>query len=141
MIANSTFERLQEWDLLARLGWGEARSEGPLGILAVMWVALNRSTKRKRALKDVILQPWQFSCFNTNDPNREKLLDAQSIEPVPWGWAEGIAKLVLGGHTMDPTGGASHYYSVAIAPPRWARPETGWTELTVIGRHIFGIAR
>jgi spore germination cell wall hydrolase CwlJ-like protein len=135
------FEYLPEDVLLATMAWGEARGEQPPGILAVMWVAKNRSDKRNRALKDVLLQPRQFSCFNPGDPNYEKLFAARVLEPEAWGVCLGISRLLLGGHTLDPTGGALNFYSHSIPPPRWARPEAGWQELTEIGRHIFGIAR
>ena len=134
---STNFERFSEEALLAMLGWGEARGEGALGILAVQWVAKNRADKRNRALKDVILQPWQFSCFNPG-PGQEKLVAAAHLEPESWGMSLGSAGLLLGGHTLDPTAGATHFYSVTIQPPRWTK---GWIELTQIGRHIFGIAR
>jgi spore germination cell wall hydrolase CwlJ-like protein len=134
-------ERMPEGILLALMGWGEARGEGPVGILAVMWVAKNRADKKDRALKDVLLQPYQFSCFNAHDPNLGKMLSVEKDDPDGWGAALAIAKLVLSGFTRDPTGGASHFYATYIPPPYWAKVTRGWTELTVIGRHIFGIAR
>jgi spore germination cell wall hydrolase CwlJ-like protein len=137
----SDFEHFNEDVLLAMLGWGEARGEPERGILAVMWVARNRSVRGSRALKDVILQPWQFSCFNDRDPNRDRLLTAEEKEPASWAKCLAISRLLLSGYTLDPTGGATHYYSTSIAPPYWAYVTRGWTELTVIGRHIFGIAR
>ena len=136
----SDFEHLAEETLLAMLGWGEARGEGALGMLAVMWVAKNRSDKRMKALKDVILQPFQFSCFNPLDPNHSQLFEAEK-EPDTWGFAKGAANLVLRGYTIDPTRNATHYYSLAIPPPIWARPDKGWVELTKIGHHVFGVAR
>lgn len=130
-----------EEELLTMLGWGEARGEPTHGILAVMWVAKNRSDRRQRALKDVILQPWQFSCFNERDPNRAKLITASVDDPKNWGIALGAARLLLSGWTRDPTGGATHFYSVRFPVPYWAKAEKGWKELTQIGNHVFGLAR
>jgi spore germination cell wall hydrolase CwlJ-like protein len=135
------FEHLPEDVLLATMAWGEARGESAAGILAVIWVAKNRSDKKSRALKDVILQPRQFSCFNPGDPNREKLFSAKILEPEAWGACLAITRLVLAGHTLDPTGGATNFYARTVPVPKWARLESGWIELTEIGRHVFGIAR
>lgn len=124
--------------LLALLGWGEARGEGPLGILAVMWVAKNRSDRRLMPLESVILQPMQFSCFNKSDPNRDRLLMADKDEPISWGQCSALAEVLLAGHTTDPTNGASHYYALSMpAPPNWVK---GWRETAVIGGHVFGVA-
>jgi spore germination cell wall hydrolase CwlJ-like protein len=106
-----------------------------------MWVVKNRANGKARALKDVILAPYQFSCFNDGDPSRDKLSMARIESPESWGACHAIARLILGGHTLDPTDGATHYYARSIPTPYWARPETGWVEHTVIGHHIFGRAR
>lgn len=123
--------------LLALLGYGEARGEGSLGILAVMHVAMNRAAKPNHTLEGVILSRMQFSCFNLNDPNRAHLLMADKDDPLSWGACAAIAELALGGHTSDPTGGATHYYASSIPAPPWA---LHWRETAVIGNHIFGVA-
>ena len=124
--------------LLAMLGYGEARGEGSQGILAVMHVATNRAAKGITTLKDVILAPYQFSCFNHNDPNRDLLLMADKDTPQTWGQCAAIAELVLTPNaTNDPTHGATHYYASSIPPPAWTQ---GWTQTAIIGHHTFGIA-
>ncbi len=65
-------DRLTEPQLLARCIWGEARGEPIQGKLAVAHVVLNRVKAQSyygKTIRDVILKPWQFSCFNENDPN------------------------------------------------------------------------
>lgn len=132
-------------DTLARTLWGEARGEGPAGMAAVAHVVFNRVAACSWWGRDVVAvcrQPWQFSCWNANDPNAARLprldtadadfrlaLDAARCVAA----AEGSgARRLPGG---DPTGGATHYYAPAVvAPPRWAR---GVTPCARIGRHLF----
>ncbi len=75
--ADRVFRRLDDIKLLSLVIYGEARGEPLAGKIAVASVVLNRLKKSGwfgKALKDVILKPYQFSCFNENDPNRIKLL-------------------------------------------------------------------
>lgn len=94
-------------NLLARLIWGEARGELPVGQLAVAHVVVNRVELgrygAKGGLKGVILKPWQFSCFDANDPNLPLLLQPPMREPFTCCLL--LAELVLVGLTVDPTGG------------------------------------
>ena len=71
-------------DIAARTIWGEARGEGPEGMRAVAHVIANRATKGGwwgDTLWSVCLKPWQFSCWNLSDPNRQKLLDLDKKTP------------------------------------------------------------
>ncbi|MBI5120055.1 MAG: cell wall hydrolase [Rhodospirillales bacterium] len=69
-------------DILARTLWGEARGESKAGREAVARVVLNRVAHARAKggrfwwggdIFSVCLKPWQFSCWNANDPNRAKL--------------------------------------------------------------------
>jgi len=74
---NKVFQELEDIRLLALAIYGEARGEPLGGKIGVASVILNRMKKGGwfgKTLKDVILKPYQFSCFNENDPNRIKLL-------------------------------------------------------------------
>jgi len=74
---NKNFRELDDVRLLALVVYGEARGEPLAGKIAVASVVLNRLKKNGwfgKTLKDVILKPFQFSCFNEDDPNRIKLL-------------------------------------------------------------------
>ena len=124
--------------LLALLGWGEARGEGPLGIAAVQHVVRNRSLRSGKPVEQVILAPLQFSCFNHNDPNYPKLLMADDYEPVAWGMCSALAIGVLGGWIPDPTGGALNYYAASMPNPPASTKD--WRETAVIGNQIFGVA-
>lgn len=125
--------------LLAATVWGEARSEGETGMRAVAHVMVNRIGSRfGEDLGTVILSPKQFSVWNRGDPNRRIVQnlarDPSSIATDPeWVVAERVAREVLGGQSVDPTGGALFYHTRAVRP-RWARVGQG---RQVIGQHVF----
>jgi N-acetylmuramoyl-L-alanine amidase len=123
-----------ELDALARTLWGEARGEGRRGLEAVAAVALNRRALGRWGadLAAVCRAPWQFSCWNANDPNRAKLLAVDARDPV-FALCLEIAAEALAGRLADPTGGATHYHA-AGASPRWTR---GLAPCARIGRHVF----
>lgn len=128
---NSFFSNLNDVELLARLIYGEARGEGVQGMLAVAQVAMNRAARPGwwgSNLKEVILHPYQFSCFND-------AYSAALINPSDDSWEDckKIAVIVLGG-VADPTFGATHYFADYIDPPNWA---AGMTHTATIGRHLF----
>ena len=84
-------------DLLARTIFGEARGEGRAGMEAVAWVVMNRvnSSRYPNTVAGVVFQEWQFSAFNTNDPNRIKLLSVTSEDAVfPAAQQEQMAELL-----------------------------------------------
>lgn len=136
--------------LLAMLVWGEARGESPEGRLAVAWVAKNRAVRRGWSLASVILQPWQFSAFNRDDPNRTKMLEPTKHDlPEVWDACAIAAQSVLAGLEPDTSNSADHYVRADL----WANPtpaghhvqwyhqievESGRTvETARIGRHVF----
>ena len=101
--------------------WGEARGQSYEAKVCVAHVIINRSNKWKRPLKSVMLQKWQFSIFNENDPNREKLLKAATLngEKV---WRDCVSATweALVSRSYDPTKGATHYYT-GRHRPSWAK--------------------
>lgn len=119
--------------------WAEARGEGAYGMLAVAWAIRNRAEKMKRDVKAVILQPWWFSSFNENDPNRKLLLDAHEQYRATWAAADAVSELFEKGITTDPTHGSTHYYNPMVATPKWGRGHKDWDERAVIGGHVFGV--
>jgi spore germination cell wall hydrolase CwlJ-like protein len=125
--------------LLAATAWGEARSEGEDGMRAVAHVMVNRIGDRfGEDLTTVILSPKQFSVWNRGDPNRRLVLNlvrdpARYASDGQWDAAERIAREVLAGQSVDPTGGALFYHTRAVRP-RWAPHGVG---RQTIGAHIF----
>lgn len=126
------FDTMPDVDLLARLIYGEARGEGAMGKLAVACVAMNRAAKPGwwgRTLKEVILKPYQFSCFNAE--YRDILIAPTG---AIWDVCRSVASGVISGITVDPTNGATHFYADTIAAPSWA---ASMVETAHIGHHIF----
>lgn len=128
--------------LLAATMWGEARSEGEDGMRAVAHVMVNRIGPRfGETLSTVILSPRQFSVWNRGDPNRRLVLNlVANPEPytsgenaLAWERAQTIAREVLSGQSVDPTGGSLFYHTRAVRP-RWAPYGVG---RQTIGAHIF----
>ena len=154
IVPGLTIEQQPESVVLRMLLYGEARGEHDAGgtleavaMLGVAWVVLNRARRKKMDPKTVILAPWQFSCFNANDPNRAKLLNAEKADPISWERADTVADLFEAGLTTDPTNGATHYVTTSL----WSRPDSTvpqWYEQSVVasgvtkktallGHHVF----
>jgi len=125
----------EDYDLAARTAWGEARGEGILGMLAVLFVIRNRTVDSRwpDAPREVVKQPWQFSIWNAGDPNREKV-EAVSRNNPNFKAALAMAQIVLDSRDQqDPTKGANHYHAQGVTP-KWAG-STAFT--TKIGHHLF----
>jgi N-acetylmuramoyl-L-alanine amidase len=135
---------MNDIDTLARTIYGEARGEGFDGKVAVAWVVINRvrTGRYGSTVKDVCLRPRQFSCWNLDDPNRQRI---EKVTPEDSVFAEclGIAALVyaafkgrggaLPSVLKDPTTRSTHY-CVTKLEPYWARGET---PVCTIGNHKF----
>jgi spore germination cell wall hydrolase CwlJ-like protein len=141
-------------DVLARTVYGEARGESELGRLAVAYVACNRAEIAARyveahgrahplygdgSVASACQMPWQFSCWNENDPNRAELLalDLYSDAGRPSLWA---ANTAINRSAPDPSNGATAYHTAMAPrdgidwPPSWAE---GQKVVATIGSHVF----
>lgn len=126
------YQDVSDLGLLARVVWGESRGEPLAGQVAVASVVLNRVTASGDPIREVILRPKQFSCFNPGDPNRDKLLAPSGVQ---WNVALLIGELALDGLLLDPTEGATHYHAVWMGrKPKWAG---SLTEVGRLGSHVF----
>lgn len=107
----------------------EARGESGEGKEAICHVCFNRSEKRRKSIKEIVLQPFQFSWHNGNKfpPIAEygALLECLKI-------AEKVA--VQRHAAIDPMNGADHYFADYIDTPGWAN---GMTKVCKIGKHTF----
>lgn len=132
-------------DVAARTVYGESRGEAWLGRVAVAWVLRNRVTADLwndgkpdwwgEGLIEVCRRPWQFSCWNTDDPNCARLHALDFNDPV-LAEMRAIVAGVFRGEVADPTAGSTHYYApkAVKAPPAWAR---GRAPTRTIGNHLF----
>ena len=124
-------------DILTRTIYGEARGEPLEAQEGVAAVVMNRvhsaTTWWGRDVMSVCLWPYQFSCWNSGDPNRATILKARrgagaflDCQVIAWRATRGVLD--------DPTGGATHYHTVGITLPDWA----GSMEQSVqLGRLVF----
>jgi len=129
---------------LSVMAFNEARGEGPIGMKAVIWVALNRSRAQDLRPCRVITAPGQF------DPrSRQELRQAAQTGAMPrpirlpahavadakaLAWARGLAwRTLVGELTLDPTHGATHFHTSHVRP-NWARRLALTTQ---IGIHRF----
>lgn len=129
-------------DTMARTMWGEARNEGYAGMQGVANVIMNRyalaqqSNARARQFgatpAAICKKPWQFSVWNANDPNLEKILNVTTANR-DFRTALEIAEKALLGQLSDVTGGADHYHAHYVAP-NWSE---GVRPTTIIKNHQF----
>ena len=128
-------------DIFARTLWGEARGESLAGQIAVAWTIRNRVFDGKdkswwgEGYAGVCQKPYQFSCWNRNDPNFAYLSGSKAIPFRELAQTRIAADQVIDGKVPDPTGGATHYYAVAMKKaPAWA---AGATQTLKLGGHVF----
>lgn len=105
----------------------EARGETDAAKAAMLAVIRNRAAQSPKYgwpknTTGVIVQPWQFSSFNADDPNAKVWPDSTS--PGRWqAWLD-CCNVVLTPMLADPTDGANHYEAVPdpAKRPKWADP-------------------
>lgn len=131
----------KDCDILARTLWGEARGESLTGQIAVAWTIRNRVNDGEakswwgEGYAGVCKKPYQFSCWNKNDPNFVFLSGGKQIPFREFAQAQIAAAQVIAGKVPDPTGGATHYYATTMpSAPVWAAKAKQTLRL---GRHVF----
>lgn len=136
MMESEVYFRAMEVDTLARTIWGEARGEGSIGMQAVAAVVYNRLAVSRNKEKfwwgnsiiEICQKPYQFSCWNRDDPNYRKVLNIDVRDRL-FAKACDMARIIMD----DPTNGATHYHAAGIYP-FWARQQQ---PTKTIGHHIF----
>ena len=119
---------------LARTVWGEARGESEEGKKAVIHTVFNRFNSGRwyagKTIATTCRKCWQYSCWNKNYPNREKMDALTYIE------LELNLNLIKEAETEDDfTGGATHYYNPKVcARPKWVE---GMKPCYICGHHLF----
>lgn len=126
---------INDLEIIAKTIWGESRNQGLNGMTAVACVIQNRAHKGGwwgNTPRAVCLKPSQFSCWNSFDPNRAKMLAVTQADPQ-YQIALSLANSVLTGTLADITGGATSY-QVRGTNAWWAK---GLTPIASIGSHDF----
>lgn len=115
--------------------WMEARGEEIDGKVGVGEVQRNRLQSRKwgTTMAEVILAPYQFSGWNTKDPNRIKALLLDDDDPVLRQCALAWKSALEGSNLVN---GALFYFNpkAVSAWPIWAAPAKFTKQ---IGNHLF----
>lgn len=119
-------------DTLARTIWGEARGQGREAMENVASVIMNRYRARREGkgyaswgpvrgtIAQICQAPYQFSCWNTSDPNRAQCI-AVNTSNAAFKTALSIAGSAIAGTLEDRTGGADHYFASSMGVlPSWA---------------------
>ena len=126
-----------ETEILARTIWGEARNQGAEGMQAVANTVMNRVVRGGwwgSTITGVCLKPWQFSCWNADDPNRAKLLSVTDADPQ-YAEALTIAAEAVAGTLADITRGATSYKVTTLPwPEAWGKEVA---PLCVVGSQCF----
>ena len=132
------FKDQSELVLLAQAILGEAEGETLEGKLAVGNVVMNRARDPRwgSTVQEVVLQPWQFSAFNSGSPRISVMR-----QPIRFAgkeiWRDCIAAAcsAMFGFEEDPTNGSDHYLVTSI------KDRTSWSKgrepEVVIGHHSF----
>lgn len=134
----------QDFGIMARTIYGEARGEyyrkdgGMAALIAVGNVIMNRlfaKTWFGASLQEVCLKPFQFSCWNKQDPNHP-LLTSKALEEDPlYGLCKTVATQVASSQWPDLTKGSDHYYATTLStPPVWNLKTQPRLKL---GQHLF----
>lgn len=120
-------------EIAARTIWAESRGEPEEGQKAVAHVLINRlhSGKWSSTLAGVCISRLQFSCWNQDDPNRLKMNELPSDDPLLTKFHYFLEQAMT---EPDPINGALYYYSISIPVPVWVK---NLTFVKQIGNHRF----
>lgn len=118
-------------DTLARTLYGEAKPHDIQDATAIACVVMNRVALPNWPddVESVCIQPYQFSCWNTSDPNRARIFKANGA------WFDKcvqIAMKAVDHQLVDPTNASTHYHTPAVKPA-WSRGKKPVAALSFLG--------
>ena len=125
--------------------WREAQNQTDAAITGVAWTIRNR-VKAKLwfgvSYVGVVTHPYQYSSFNSNDPNSRKYPTSQDkafIRCMKIAQAVFSATAEEGAGTTDPTNGAVSYFDKSLDkdPPKWALDTVQFKHTVDIGDFHF----
>ena len=111
LIQMANIERAQELFLLAATVAMEAEGESYRGKLGVAYVIVNRTWRRNKTISQVVLDPYDFSAWNTKNGRQ---LQLENIAETVWWESERAAASAYYTIEKDPTNGADHYLNVEL---------------------------
>ena len=131
-----------ELDVFARTLFGEASNQGRAGIEAVAAVIINRVNSRRHpnTVRSVCLLRSQFEVWNEEAPNAVRSYSETTQTSSVLRLCFDIAQKALDGRLVDPTGGATLYYSPPAMRPPYSKPSWNFDVLRLskqIGDHLF----
>lgn len=118
-----------DFTLTALCIWREARGEPLDAKKGVAWVIRNRTLRPGWWGTDwttVVLQPYQFSSFNRDDPNAVKW---PAKSDLSWSECLTAAREAWEALNPDPTNGSTHYYDDSIKAPAWTSKMTATVKI------------
>lgn len=124
----------QEQECLVKTLWGEARGEPKQGIRAVLSVIHNRKQHKNYpgTYCEVVMQPKQFSYFNSNR-NRHKKILAKDSERATLDFIEELSTEAAVGKFKPTVPRDVLYYAVHTVENHWTRQKQVFKR---IGRHV-----
>lgn len=130
-------ETITDNDIVIATLVGEASVDGTEGMTAIYSVIKNRANHKGMSMKDVCLEPKQFSMWNDKQSESKIKQFISDIKSAPGGkWVE--AERIVNSNPGDTTFGSTHYYTGSV--PYWASNRNPcWIYRTKVGSHVFGI--
>jgi len=112
--------------LLARMLLGEAEGCSKIEKIAIAYTAINRANDGKKwngeTLRESILMPRQYSCFNKDSKKSRVLQNPLRYNAQEFLSCLKLSREILGNKYSDPTNGATHYYNPKLVKtPYWAK--------------------
>ena len=135
--------RRSEREVVARTIWGEARSEGRVGMAAVAAVIRNRARDGRSYFggstpRGVALAQFQFSVWNVDDANRRAALSVAQSDPHMVAALDLYDRVIVAGRNdevPERVRTATHYL-VSGTKAFWTNAP-GVTRLGDVGKHRF----
>lgn len=134
----------RDLEILASTIFGEARGESQQGKEMVGWCVRNRVEDGNpkswwgEGYAGVCQTPYQFSCWNANDPNRAKLLalslPSAADDPVYRDCLLAALTVMQAPSIPQAYRGITHYYASNSPAPAWAAEAQLYG---AVGNHLF----
>ncbi|MFZ1970636.1 MAG: cell wall hydrolase [Candidatus Nanoarchaeia archaeon] len=108
--------------LLARMIFGEGESLSKAEKIEIAYTAIHRVKEGYgKSLKEVLLNPYQYSCFNEGTDSSIFLKDPLNHNPKEFFASLEVSEGILSGKIKDTEDRATFYYDpMVVSKPKWA---------------------